>query len=172
MANLNSLVFDYVARQKVQSTHLNWYILEQLPVIAPQHFNHPLPAAFAQQMRPTGMMNGHHPNPTLADFVVPQVLHLSYTAHDLAPFARDLGYLDGQGQVLPPVVWDDEDRRQRLAALDALFMHLYGLDEDDAQHVLDSFPIVREQDEAAFGRYRTRDDVLFALKLLRTEQQA
>ena len=34
LANLNSFCFDYVARQKVQATHLMWYIVEQLPVIA------------------------------------------------------------------------------------------------------------------------------------------
>ena len=85
---------------------------------------------------------------------------LSYTAHDLAPFARDLGYVDAQGQVLPPFVWNDEDRRRRLAALDALFFYLYGLGLEDAAYVMDTFPIVRQQDIAAFGRYRTQDDVL------------
>ena len=166
LANLNAIAFDYVARQKAQSTHLNWYILEQLPFIAADRFDEPLPAAFAAQQRAAGLMNGRHANPTLADFIVPQVLALSYTAHDLAPFARDLGYVDAQGAVLPPIVWDDEDRRARLAALDALFMHLYGLSEDDAGHILDSFPIVREHDLAAFGRYRTREDVLAQLRWL------
>lgn len=163
---LNAIPFDYVARQKAQSTHLNWYIVEQLPVIAPPRFDEPLPATFATRMRETGLMNGHHPNPTVADFVIPQVLALSYTAHDLAPFARDLGYVDAQGQVLPPFTWDDEDRRRRLAALDALFFHLYGLGEDDAAYVMDTFPIVRQQDEAAYGRYRTKDEVLALLRLM------
>jgi hypothetical protein len=94
------------------------------------------------------------------------VLALSYTAHDLAPFARDLGYVDAQGQVLPPFVWDDEDRRRRRAALDALFFHLYGMGAEDASYVMDQFPSVREQDEAALGRFRTRDDVLALLPLL------
>ena len=35
LSNLNSFVFDYIARQKVQGTHLTWYTVEQLPVIAP-----------------------------------------------------------------------------------------------------------------------------------------
>jgi hypothetical protein len=52
---------------------------------------------------------------------LPQVLALTYTAHDMAPFARDLGYVDAAGEVLPPLVWNEEDRRARLAALDALF---------------------------------------------------
>jgi hypothetical protein len=166
LANLNAMVFDYVARQKAQSTHLNWYIVEQLPVIAPARFADPLPAAFSAHLRATGLMNGHHPAPSVADFVIPQVLALSYTADDLAPFARDLGYVDGSGQALPPVVWNDEDRRTRIAALDALFFHLYGLGAGDAAHVLDSFPIVREQDELAFGRYRSKDEVLAMLRLL------
>ena len=166
LANLNSLPFDYITRQKAQSTHLNWYILEQLPVITPARFNEPLPATFAQAMRAAKLMNGHHPHPTVADFVIPQVLVLSYTAHDLAPFARDLGYVDASGTVLPPFVWDEEERRARLAALDALFFYLYGLGADDAAYMLDSFPIVRDQDMKAFGRYRTQEDILQFLKLL------
>ena len=166
LANLNTLIFDYVTRQKAQSTHVNWYILEQLPFVSAARLDEPLHPAFAARQRAAGLMNGHHPMPTVADFIVPQVLALSYTAHDLAPFARDLGYVDAQGQVLPPFVWDDEDRRARLAALDALFMHLYGLNADDAAYILDTFPIVRDQDIAAFGRYRTKDDVLTELRTL------
>ena len=167
LANVASMAFDFIARQKVQGQHLNWFILEQLPFIARERFDQPLPARFAAHQRAAGLMNGYHPQPTVADFIVPQVLALSYTAHDLAPFARDLGYVDAHGDVLPPIQWNEEDRRARLAALDGLFMHLYGLDEGDAAHVLDSFPIVREQDMAAFGHYRTKDDVLAQLRLAR-----
>ena len=160
LANFNALAFDYITRQKAQTTHLNWYILEQLPVIAPARFDNPLPTAFTAAARAAKLMNGHHPNPAVADFVIPQVLALSYTAHDLAPFARDLGYVDAAGAVLPPIVWNDDERRARLAALDALFFWLYGLGADDAAYVMAQFPIVREQDERAFGRFRTCEDVL------------
>jgi hypothetical protein len=37
---------------------------------------------------------------------------------------------------------------------------------DDAGYIMDSFPIVREHDEKAFGRFRTKDDVLARLQLL------
>jgi hypothetical protein len=133
---MNSMPFDFIVRQKAQSTHLNWYILEQLPVIVPERFEESIGAT------------------KIADFIREQVLHLTYTAHDMAPFAHDLGY-DG-----PPFRWDAEDRRLRIAALDALFMHLYDIDESDAAYILDSFPIVREQDVAAFGSYRTKELVL------------
>ena len=160
LANLNALAFDFVTRQKIQSTSVNWFILEQFPVITPDHFDGALPAPFVAATRKAGLLNGDGAEPTVADFILPQVLALSYTAHDLAPFARDLGYVDAQGNVLPPVAWDDADRRERLAALDALFFWLYGLGADDADYVLGTFPIIREQDQRIFGTYRTRDDVL------------
>lgn len=143
LANLNSFAFDFVLRQKLQGQTINLFILEQLPVIAPARFEEHI---------------GKH---KIADFIRDQVLHLSYTAHDLAPFARDLGY---EG---PPFVWDDADRRARMVILDALFMHLYGLSEDDAAWILDSFPIVRAQDEAAFGEYRTKTQILAALRAIK-----
>jgi hypothetical protein len=166
MANLSCLAFDFALRQKVQGQNLNWFIVEQAVVIAAARFQDPLPAAFTQAMRAAKLMNGNHPHPTVADFVIPQVLALTYTAHDMAPFARDLGYVDAAGKVLPPLVWNDEERRARLAALDALFFWLYGLNADDAAYILDTFPIVREQDTKAFGCYRTKADVLTVLALL------
>lgn len=63
-----------------------------------------------------------------------------------------------RGQVPLPFVWNIEERRARLAALAALFFYLYGL-----QNI---FPIVRDQDTRAFGRYLTKDDILQGLSLL------
>jgi Eco57I restriction-modification methylase len=166
LANFNTFAFDYLGRQKLQGQNYSLYILEQLPVIAPACFDEPLPAAFATAMRAAKLMNGHHPHPTVAEFVVPQVLALTYTAHDMAPFARDLGFVDAKGEVLPPFVWNDEERRTRLAALDALFFHLYGINADDANYILNTFPIVREHDLKKFGRYRTAEDILANLQLL------
>ena len=65
-----------------------------------------------------------------------------------------------------PFKWDEEDRRHLRARLDALHFHLYGLSRDDAAYVLDTFPIVRRQDEAQFGSYRTRDLILAYMNAL------
>ena len=121
---------------------MNWYIVEQLPVIAPADYD-----------RPFG-------NTTARELVRDHVLRLTYTAHDLAPFARDLGYAG------PPFIWHDEQRRHLRARLDALYFHLYGLSRDDAGYVLGTFPIVRREDEAQFGRYRTRELVLAYMSAL------
>ena len=87
-------------------------------------------------------------------------LRLTYTAYDMRPFARDLGY-DGE-----PFTWDEEERRHLRARLDALYFHLYGLSREDTGYVMDTFPIVRRQDESAFGSYRTRDMVLAYMNAL------
>lgn len=148
-ANLNSIVLDFVARQKVQSTHANWYILEQLPVIPPADYE-----------RAFGRM-------TAREIVAREVLHLTYTAHDMAAFARDLGHVDDAGDVLPPFIWDEADRRQRRARLDALYFHLYGIGRDDADYILSTFPIVRRHDERDHdGRYLTRDLILAQMAAL------
>ena len=133
---------DFVARQKAQGTHLNWYIVEQLPVIAGDEYD--------RQFGDT----------TARELVRDHVLRLTYTSHDMAPFARDLGYSG------PPFTWDEEERRHLRARLDALYFHLYGLDREDAGYVLSTFPIVRRQDEAEFGRYRTRDLILAYMNAL------
>ena len=75
--------------------------------------------------------------------------------------ARGLGYAE------PPFLWDEEDRRHLRARLDALYFHLYGLDRADAAYVLDTFPIVRREDEAQFdGRYRTKELILAYMNAL------
>lgn len=38
LGNLNSFGFDYVTRQKAAGTNLSWYVVEQLPVIAPEPY--------------------------------------------------------------------------------------------------------------------------------------
>ena len=82
------------------------------------------------------------------------MLRLSYTAHDLKPFAEDLGH---QGA---PFAWDAEERLPLRVRLDALFFLLYGLDRDAANYILGTFPIVREEEEKRFGRFRSRDLIL------------
>ncbi|MXY44813.1 MAG: hypothetical protein F4Y50_12300 [Dehalococcoidia bacterium] len=94
--------------------------------------------------------------------VVPRVLELTYTAHDLEPFARDLGY-DG-----PPFVWDEERRHRLRSELDAIYAHMYQLERIDLEWILDapepsaSFPALKRNELREFGEYRTERYVLQA----------
>ena len=142
VANLNAFALDFVARQKLQGQNLNLFVLEQFPVVAPRDYD--------QRFGDT----------TARDLVRDHVLRLTYTADDMAPFARDVGY-DGL-----PFVWDEEERRHLSARLDALYFHLYGVSRDDADYILSTFPIVQREDEAEFGNYRTRNLVLAYMSAL------
>ena len=150
LANSNAIPFDYVARQKIQGQHLNWFILEQLPVVPPGRFQ---TVRFGPK--------------TAGEVVCEAVLELTYTAHDMAPFARDLGYVDESGEVKPPFVWDEERRLHLRAKLDAVFFHLYGVtDRDDVRYIYSTFPIVERQETATYGSYRSRDLCLAWLNAL------
>ena len=141
LANFNAVPFDYVARQKIQGQHLNWFIVEQLPVIPPDWYEAELFGA-----------------KTVGEIVREAVLELTYTAHDMAPFAREMGYVDEDGEVRPPFAWDEERRLFVRAKLDAVFFHLYGVtDRDDVRHVYSTFPIVEREETATYGTYRSRD---------------
>ena len=79
----------------------------------------------------------------------------------MVPIAHILGYSG------PPFVWDEKERRHLRARLDALYLHLYALDRDDAGYVLDTFPIIRKEDETQFdGRYRTKELILAYMNAL------
>ena len=130
-SNLNTFILDYCARQMLGGAHLSDFIMKQLPVIPP-----------------------HTYTLALLDFIVPRVLELTYTAWDLQPFARDLDY---QGA---PFVWDEARRFLMRCELDALYFHLYGIERDDVDYIMDTFPIVKRKDEAAHGEYRTKRVIL------------
>jgi len=80
----------------------------------------------------------------------------------LKPYAVDLGD-DG-----PPFRWDEERRALLRADLDAAFLHVYGLAREEAEHVLDSFPVVHKYDERDHGEYRTKRLVLEAYDRMAT----
>jgi hypothetical protein len=136
-ANLNSFALDFVARTAVGGTDLSFFIIKQLPLLPPEAFER-LEAAGTRA----------------SDFIIPRVLELTYTAWDLEPFARDLGY-DG-----PAFRWDEERRFFIRCELDAAFFHLYGISRDDADYIMETFPIVKRKDEERFGEYRTKRVIL------------
>lgn len=166
MGCLDSYCCDFVCRQKFNSTSLSYFVIRQLPVIPPDALEMPAP---------------WQPDLTLAEWLTPRILELTYTAEDLRPFAEDMGY-NGE-----PFVWDEERRFQLRAELDAAYFHLYlpansdgtwkrAEKETDAEYkalyaafptprhavdyIMESFPIVKKKDEAAYGRYRTKEAIL------------
>jgi hypothetical protein len=71
-------------------------------------------------------------------------------------------YADDLGTAGPPFRWDPDRRALLRADLDASFLHIYGLDREESEHVLDSFPVTRKYEERDFCEYRTKRLVLKA----------
>jgi hypothetical protein len=124
LANLNSLVLDYIVRQKIGGQNLNLYLLEQLPTLPPDFYS--------------STLHGR----TWESLVAPRAFELSYTCDALGPMAAAYGHGG------PPFGWDEDRRLALQAQLDALFLLAYGFasqgDEPDIAHILDSFPILRK----------------------------
>ena len=172
-ANLCSFVFDYAVRQNIGGVNLNFYLVNQFPVLPPEMAGETCPWDASR---------------TIDSWVTDRVLELTYTGYDLKPFANDCGYHG------PPFLWNEDRRFLLRCALDAAFFHLYlpadehgdwrparrsdGCPQDETPeqlaelerhfpkprdavaYVMDTFPIVRRKDEETFGEYRTKHVVL------------
>jgi hypothetical protein len=155
LANFDTFVLDFAARQKMGGIHFSYFIVRQLPIFPPDYYTS-----------------------DLLDFIVPRVVELTYTAWDLQPFAQDIldevgpetwarWFADAPVHTGPPpawakeatpapFVWDEERRAHLREELDGLYAHLYGLTREELAYVLDTFPIVRRKDEKRWGEYRTK----------------
>jgi hypothetical protein len=64
------------------------------------------------------------------------------------------------GYIGPPFKWNIDRRFLLRSELDAAFLHLYGIGRDDIFHLLENFHVVKGDDMAAHGEYRTRRVIL------------
>lgn len=167
LAAVNSFPFDYSTRQKLAGGNMNFFIVNQLPVLPPDAYTSRCLWSSASQ--------------TLGDWLLPRVLELTYTAWDLEPFANECGWPG------PPFRWDEDRRFLLRCELDAAFFHLYlpaegtaewrrpqaetdqelaGLKasfptpRDAVDYIMDTFPIVKRKDEETQGEYRTKRVIL------------
>ncbi|HBE03128.1 MAG: hypothetical protein A2096_11790 [Spirochaetes bacterium GWF1_41_5] len=143
LANVNCFIFDYIVRQKIGGVNLNFYIMEQLPVLPPD--------IYTQEA---------------IDFIAPRVLELIYTANDLRSFAVDMNFNSF------PFTWEETRRYIIRAELDAYYSHLYKISRDELSYILDpvdiygndfpgeTFRVLKEKEIAIYSEYRTKKVIL------------
>jgi len=187
----NSLVFDYIARQKVGGTNFSFFVFYQLPILPKHKITNDIVA-----------------------IIIPKVIELAYSSWDIKSFADDIwqesddilktairrqwqlnqentsghtwtppdwaeqpadpnkpGYT---GCPLPPFKWDEERRAVLKAELDAIYAKLYGLTTDELRYILDpqdvygpdfpgeTFRVLKEKEIRLYGEYRTKRLVMEA----------
>ncbi len=56
--------------------------------------------------------------------------------------------------------WNEKHRFQLQCELDAIYAHLYGLEKEEMDYILETFPIVKRKDIAKYGSYCTKETIL------------
>lgn len=180
LANFNSKIFDYLARQKVSGSHLAIFILKQLPIIPMERYSE-----------------------EDLFFIVPRVTELVYTSWDVADFFIEIwqtanstlkttiyqqwcsNQLDTQKTVSThqqtqqnsetphcPFIWNNGRRAKLRAELDAYYAKLYRLTRQQLHYILDpadiygekfpgeTFRVLKDKEIKQFGEYRTKRLIL------------
>ena len=132
VSNLSTFMLDYCSRQKISGTHLNQYDVEQLPLVDYEKWI------------------------KFEDIIIPKCIELIYTTYELKNFASDLGFTGD------PYKWDDIRRRKLMSELDGLFAHLYGLNKEEVEYILDTFPIIKEREINEYGEFFSKKLILEA----------
>ncbi|MEA3224733.1 MAG: DNA methyltransferase, partial [Planctomycetota bacterium] len=151
LANLNSFVLDYVAKQKIAHINLNFFIVEQFPIFSPDSYSKHCPWDKRQ---------------TLKKWISERVLKLTCTSNDMKPMAE-------AANLRPPVhKWNPTERLDLQAQLDAAFFLLYGLKQPDVEYILSTFSGVRKDHENMFDGSSTLDRILGHYEILRQAAHA
>ncbi|MCK8601975.1 BREX-1 system adenine-specific DNA-methyltransferase PglX [Desulfoferrobacter suflitae] len=171
---LNSFVLDFILRHKITTT-LNMFFLETLPVPRdPQVISNGFEAIVSRTLRllcTTNFFSEYWKSVfsetwQLPSFWYPPSDSLDYgpaheqeIRHRLAEEAKSLthewGPHCGVHDRLPDRR-DTGDRAQLRAEIDAYVAHLYGLSRDDFAYILDTFPVLKRKEEAAFGEFMSK----------------
>jgi hypothetical protein len=138
-ACLSSIPYDYIGRQKLGGVNYTFFIVKQIPL--PKN------------------------DKTARNQILQRIFELIYTAYDMKPFADDVwAELHPDASTRPPTpepfIWNEDRRFKIRCELDALYFHLYGINRDDTNYILESFPIIKRKDIAQYGEYRTKNLIL------------
>ena len=139
---LSSVVVDYGVRQKTNA--MTFFVIEQAPVLHRSSLNVDL-----------GWLGG-----TASEWLLPRAFELFYTNHELLALAADID------RDHPPFIWNAERRSLIQAEIDAAMFHLYGLDREQADWILESFMVLRKYEERDHGEFRTKRLVMAAYEAM------
>ncbi len=92
---------------------------------------------------------------TLETWISERVLKLTCTAEDMLPLAEACDFTGGSFQAEYGGrlnKWDENERAELMAELDAAYFHLYGIARDDVEYILSTFKGIHERQDLFAGR--------------------
>lgn len=138
LATLNSFAYDYFVRQKTMQPSLPIGPVYETVIPPPDSFSR-TPAWAAEP---------------LSRWIADRVGELVCVSTDLVPFARATLGRDAVFE------WNPGRRELLQAELDAALFHHFGMSRSEVEHVLSTFPKVREYDHKRYGEFRTAARIL------------
>ncbi len=139
LANLNAIPLDYVAKRKIPHMNLNFFLIEQFPMLPPDFYPDRCP------------WDNRQP---LEKWISNRVLKLTCTSNDIKPLAKAANFD-------PPVhKWNAAERLDLQAQLDAAYFLLYGIQRDDVEYILSTFTGAQKESETMFGPSSIFDRIL------------
>jgi len=173
----SSFVWDWIIRIKV-TTSLNKYIIDQMPIIdldgTDNKINKITSSILVRGARlvctskfySTIWKESYVEKWNLPDFWYPNKANIRYgPIHEQEIRIR---IQDESSQLTPkwviscgvydqlPDQRDTGDRAQLRAEIDAYVAHLYGLSREDFSYILDTFPVLKRKEKAAFGEFMSK----------------
>jgi hypothetical protein len=130
IANTISIIFDYVLRQKLGGSNLNFFVFKQLAIV-------PI----------------HKYSKKIEILILDIVSDLSTENHQLNCFSEDY-------QIPINESIDQKDRSKLFFKLDAIYAHLYGLEKSELDYILETFPIIKRKDIVKYGSFRTKETIM------------
>ncbi len=139
LANLNAFVLDYIVRQKIGGVNLNFFLIEQFPMFPPDFYKQKCPWNSKQ---------------TLEKWISDRVLKLTCTSNDMIPLAEAAGFKTLIHK------WDEAERLELMAQLDAAYFLLYGIERNDVEYILSTFAGIRKESASMFNGMSISERIL------------
>jgi hypothetical protein len=130
-SNLNTFILDFITRSKVSNNNISLFIIKQLPI-----------------------QNYEYWSDKLKEKVLENTLKLSATSNSLKSILKITEN---------PFKLNSFEIKERFllqCELDAIYTHLYGLEKEEIDYILETFPIVKRKDINKYGNYRTKETIL------------
>lgn len=132
---MNSMIFDYVARQKVGGANLRQFTMKQLPFPTPEDF---------ERLAPWDRTK------SVSEWLIPRLGELICVTDEFRSFADQLNL---QERIFP---FDVKRRVHLRAEVDAAMLHIYGIGREESEHIVEAHQTVSQnepdlQDDSAIS---------------------
>ena len=136
LAVFNSFVFDFLARKRLSAKHLNFTLLDSLPLPRLQ------------------------PGDEVLDVLARLAIDLVATGPEMTGFWNEMSQYGWTRRTLdpvPPGLLNDSDRAEAEARIDAVVARdLFKLTREEFEYVLDSFDVVCSEEIRRLGEHRSK----------------